>query len=202
MNNPSPSSLSILVASVVALAAIVSAIATVVMVRLTSRLAKATENYASLMHEELSLLRAQMEVPMLVGIRWNSASSPALGVICEHPGSPNSLPVIIKKAVLEFNPEVDKQSAKVTDEHSFNEFLKPGKTWRGQVAPKISTNILKSPRPNLLKVLFSAGQKKILVGNLTLSLHYERAQKLEVTSREYEVHTDVWKDVVLMKVAN
>jgi len=200
MEQSQASSVSVLIAWIAAIAAIVSAIATVAMSRLTSRLAKATEDYARLMREELGLLRAQMEVPMLVGIRWVPVPNPAFDLTCEHPGSSTTLPVIIKKAVLVFEAGKEGQTIEITDEHPFDDFLKPGKTWKRQVAPKIAAEIQKAPRPNFFNVLLRAGRKRSYLGNLTVSLQYERAQKLEETSRAYEVHTALWEDVALTRV--
>lgn len=196
------SSVSTLIAGVAALAAIISAIATAVLSRLTSRLAKANENYARLMQEELRLLKAQMEVPLLMGIRWFAGLRPALNLTCEHPGAPTALPVIIRKTVIFFETSQKKESINISDEEDFRDFLKPGTSWRRQVAPKISAHFLRSPKPNVFKVILRTQPRRFALGRLTVSLRYERAEKIEETSREYEVHAFFSGDVVFTRVVD
>lgn len=186
----------ILIAGIAALAAIVSAAATVAMSRLTSRLAKATEDYARLMREQLDLLRAQAEVPLNVGIAWGTGISTSLVLTVEHPGTTNTLPVTIKKAVLLCKGEDRGKSFEIPSEHSFDDFLKPGKTWKRQVGPQIAARILSAPQPNLFKMIFRTGPKQFFVGSLSVSLQYERAGKLEESSREFSAHKNAVGEIV------
>jgi hypothetical protein len=140
-----------------------------------------------------------MEVPMFPGIRWVPGPTPAFDLTCEHPGSPITPPVIIKKAVLVFETKKDGRTMEITDEHAFDDFLKPGKTWRKQVGPKIAAQICRAPRPILFSVL-RGHPKRIYHGNLTVLLQYERAKKLEEISRTFEVHTALWEAVALTRV--
>ena len=79
--------ISLAVAIAAAIAALVSAFATVAMSRLTSRLANATESYVNLVQEQLHLLRAQLEAPLLLHVELRSPTAPVLFVRRTHSGS-------------------------------------------------------------------------------------------------------------------
>lgn len=176
------------IAALAALSALVSATATVVLARLTVRLTRATETYAALVREELALQRAQAEAPLLFKVELSSSSNICFAR-CRHLGSANSLPILIKKLELQLEGAEDTGILLATNDHKFDEYLRPGKTWVGRIGQDVAKKCLSFQGPSFWAGFLGTGTKDQQAGFLTVRLEFERAGELREIVREYEVWT-------------
>ncbi len=176
----------LLIAAVAAFAALVSGAATIALARLTGRLTKATETYANLVREELDLLRAQLEAPLLFDVQL---SYPTCYARCRHFGSSNSLPIQIKRVELQLEATERLGSPLAKDEHIFEDYLKPGKSWTKQVGQTVASKANLLPSPGFWAGLVGVAPKQQKAGILTARLEFLRAGESAEIVREYEVWT-------------
>ena len=187
------------IAALAALSALVSATATVVLARLTVRLTRATETYAALVREELALQWAQAEGPLLFGVElW--ASSENFFARCRHLGFANSLPVLIKKLELQLAKVEETGIPIATEPYTFEDYLKPGKTWVKQLGSDVARKLLSLPKPGFWAGFFGTGPKEQKVGFLTARLEFERAGRPQEIVKEYAVWTH-WSGTPRLKAS-
>lgn len=179
----------LLIAAVAAGAALISAAATVALAKLTRRLTRATETYANLVREELDLLRAQLESPLLFDVLL---SYPYCLVRCRHFGSSNSLPVQIRRVELQLESLENPGTLLAKGDYPFEDYLKPGKVWSKQMGEQVVRAVNRLPSPRFASALMRKSPKEQRAGILTARLHYHLAGELNEIVREYEVWTHWW----------